>query len=463
MHIFINTYSGKTITLRVKSSDNINSIKKKLYIKNNVYPDYQRLVFEGFSLENSKTLKYYNIKKNATIHLNIRLIGGIPVADALVAAALLTTSGIEVATDTIQETVTRTGWWADFMNKKSEFMIKFANKKSQFMIVLSRGAFYFANFMRALFQFFVIIIVARIIVGFFTKPLEFIMLGFSCIILSIVYVIYYIFYIPPFIWIPFILWFLIFSILPWIVYCVVMLGIFIIISLLCLLLAFINVITGGSIKSLVLCQNHVASWYKTPNFHLKNKFERGILCSRQCFTGYAPDVTGMFCIKIPQGNPSYCPQAEAMRMYTSSRNDLTYYYKDYITTGNMKYITSSPSVREGLLKTHYLQKKDFLEKCEKSMSTYNYMPLNICASLDTIEKNRVNGIDKKTIDRLKVVCNQAYCNSKTNFPFCSQLALGEEDDGSLFWKKLMKILISIAVFIFIIIFVLNYMSKSFMD
>jgi hypothetical protein len=32
------------------------------------------------------------------------------------------------------------------------------------------------------------------------------------------------------------------------------------------LLAFINVITGGSIKSLVLCQNHVASWYKTPNF-----------------------------------------------------------------------------------------------------------------------------------------------------------------------------------------------------
>jgi hypothetical protein len=53
--------------------------------------------------------------------------------------------------------------------------------------------------------------------------------------------------------------------------------------------------------------NHVASWYKTPNF-LKNKFEEGILCSDNVFTGYAPDVTGMFCIKIPQGNPSYCPK-----------------------------------------------------------------------------------------------------------------------------------------------------------
>jgi hypothetical protein len=35
-------------------------------------------------------------------------------------AAALLTSGIEVATEHHQkETVTRTGWWADFMNKKS--------------------------------------------------------------------------------------------------------------------------------------------------------------------------------------------------------------------------------------------------------------------------------------------------------------------------------------------------------
>jgi len=321
----------------------------------------------------------------------------------------------------------------------------------------------FANFMRALFQFFALIILARIIIGFFSKPLEFIMLGISCLILSVVYVIYYIFYIPPFIWVPFLIWFTLFDVLPWLVYCVVMMVLFIVISLFCLVLGFINVCTGGAIKSLVLCQNHVASWYKTPNFHLTNKFERGIFCSRKCYTGYAPDVTGMYCIKIPKGNPSYCPQAEAMRMYTTNRNDNIYYYKDYVTKGNMKYMTSSPDVREGLLKDHYLRKRDFLEKCDKSMSTYNYMPLSICASLDTIEKNNVNGIDKKTIDRLKKVCQQAYCNSKTNFPFCAQLASGDDDDASAFWKKLMKILISIAVFMFIIIFILNYMSRSFMD
>jgi hypothetical protein len=74
------------------------------------------------------------------------------------------------------------------------------------------------------------------------------------------------------------------------------------------------------------------------------------------FTGYAPDVTGMFCIKIPQGNPSYCPQAEAMRMYTSSRNDLTYYYKIILQLEYVN-ITSSPSVRERLIKLIIFRKR----------------------------------------------------------------------------------------------------------
>jgi hypothetical protein len=463
MHIFVITHSGKTITLRVKSTDNITTIKQKLYCRYHVHPDYQRLVFEGFSLENSKTLKYYNIRKNSTIHLNTRLIGGLPVADPLTSTSTTLTGVAGIAQDILtfgQEQ----GWWsADFANKKMEFIAVWANKQAKFMFTMTRIAFMFANFMRTIFQFFAIIILARIIIGFFSKPLEFIMLGFSCLILSVVYVIYYIFYIPPFIWVPFIIWFTLFDILPWFVYSVVMMVLFIVISLFCLVLAFINVCTGGAIKSLVLCQNHVASWYKTPNFHLTNKYERGLFCSRQCFTGYAPDVTGMYCIKIPKGNPSYCPQAEVMRMYTSNRNDFLYYYKDYVTQGNMKYMISAPYAREGMIKDHYLKKQDFLDKCDKSMSTFNYMPLSICASLDTIEKNNVNGIDKKTIDRLKTVCKQAYCDSKSNYPFCAQLAAGDDDDAGKFWKKLMKILISIAVFMFIIIFILNYMSGSYMN
>jgi len=461
MHIFVNTNSGKTITLNVKSSDIINIVKEKIFINEQIHPEYQRLVFNGLDLTNTKTLRDYKISKNSTLYLTIRVYGGAVATPDVSAATTVTGVSNTLATTStgmgkISQGIASTS--AKIASAKAEFLARYAAARAKFMWAVLA----FANFMRTLFQFFVIIILARIIVGFFSKPLEFIMLGMACIFLSVIYVIYYIFYIPPFIWIPFLIWFILFDLLPWVVYCVVMIVLFVVITLFILILAFINAVTGGSLKSLVLCQNHVASWYKTPNFHLTNKNERGFMCSRQCFTGYAPDVTGMYCIKIPKGSPSYCPQAEAMRMYTTNRNDKKYYYKDYEIMGNMKYMTSSPQYRETLLKDHYLKKMEFLDKCGKSMSKYN-MPLNICSSLDTIEKNKVNGIDKKTIERLKKVCQQAYCNSKTNYPFCAQLASGDDDEEGLFWKKVCRILISIAVLMFIIIFILNYMSKNYMD
>lgn len=334
-----------------------------------------------------------------------------------------------------------------------------AIKKFQFVRKFEQAAFMFANFMRMAFQFFSLIIVFRMIIGFFTKPLEFIMLGMSCFVLAITYVIYYILSIPPFIYIPFLIWFIIFDVVPFVVYSIIMGVLFIGISILCLILAGINFITKGSLKSLVLCQNNVAAWFKTPNYHLGNKYERGIMCSKKCYPGYSPDTTGMYCIKIAKDSPSFCPQAEVMRMYTGNRNDMNYYYKDYQTIGNVKYLMKTPEEREILLKNHYLKKRDFHEKCEKSMSQYNSMSLGLCSSLDIYEKNNINGIDKKTLSKMKKVCSQAYCNSKTNYPFCSDLATvnDENDNVSGFWKKIIKILLLIIVFIFIIMFTLSYM------
>lgn len=336
-----------------------------------------------------------------------------------------------------------------------------ATKTIKFIKKYSQTAFMFVNAMKMAFQFFSIIVLVRMIIGFFTKPLEFIMLGMSCLILAVVYVIYFIFSIEPFIYIPFILWFFIADVMPFVIYSIVMGVIFIGISIFCLILAFLNVITGGSLKSLILCQNTVAAWFKTPNYHLTNKNERGLFCSRQCYTGYFPDTSGMYCMKVPKGNPSFCPQAEVMRMYTGNRNDMNYYYKDYQTNGNLKYLMKSPKNRELVLKNHYLKKRDFIEKCEKSMSKYNSMPLSLCSSLDIYEKNNINGIDKKTIEKMKKVCSQAFCNSKTNYPFCSSLgtSLLTDTDNivSEFWKKVIKIFILIIVFMFIIMFTLSYM------
>lgn len=349
-----------------------------------------------------------------------------------------------------------TQWLKDYAQREKKFVANFGQRKAQFMVHMAKMTIQFNKFMAMVARFFPFIKLMLMIIAIFTNFLQYVIMFFAAGIIAVLVVIHKVLGSPGLVMIPLAIYWLVVEFVPFVVYFVVFMALLVLITIICLILTILNVVLGGALNNLMRCENGPMAWYQIVSYQLGNMYKRGLLCSKPCKSGYYPDLTGGYCVKSGKDQPDFCPQAEIMRIFSGfSRNDKKFAYVDFNINKNTKYRLNMPDVREGMLKDYFVERKKFFDKCSDNMRKYDNTTMAICSQLDTIEKNNLYNLKPEEIQRLKTVCNHAFCMGNQAYPFCAALANSNKDDGEPLIKMLVRYAVSLIIFLLVVVTIMK--------
>uniref|UniRef100_A0A3B3QUZ2 ISG15 ubiquitin like modifier n=1 Tax=Paramormyrops kingsleyae TaxID=1676925 RepID=A0A3B3QUZ2_9TELE len=76
IQVFLKTVNGTIHTYEITPGETVSEFKRKVFNKERVAVDQQRLIYEGRQMEDGKKLEDYDVTNESTIFLTLRLRGG---------------------------------------------------------------------------------------------------------------------------------------------------------------------------------------------------------------------------------------------------------------------------------------------------------------------------------------------------------------------------------------------------